>query len=236
MIDAVLKKKITGLIYRSVTNFTFFILTKNPLIKKVAIRLLLKAYFIVRSLSFQIVNYAHSPKICGRHGAQRFYFKHLSPQDYILDLGCSSGELTKILSQRVNKVDAMDISNESISYARKHNSRNNIDYFCKDINSIEFPLSRKYDVVILGAVLSFANNPSDLLKKLSQCSKKILIRETKYDSDILSLVAADLGIKRNKWKEFSKQELLGLLSTAEYKIIEDNDTYDMFIAAIPEQL
>ena len=67
--------------------------------------------------------------------------------DYILDLGCGFGTLTKILALIFKKVDAFDYFEEAINHSKNVNSNiKNIDYICSDIFNYEFE-SLKYDVV-----------------------------------------------------------------------------------------
>lgn len=66
------------------------------------------------------------------------YFPYLlrqipSEAENCLDIGCGKGELSKLLSIRVNKVIAVDIADKMIEYARYNNSAGNIEYVCGNI-------------------------------------------------------------------------------------------------------
>jgi SAM-dependent methyltransferase len=179
------------------------------------------------------VNINFKPKLSPKYGAQLFFLKYIKTGFSVLDVGCNRGEITYLLSAKAFHIDAYDISKKAIVYAKKYNSNYNITYFVADVNITTATIKKHYDVIILGSILSFVDNPKMFLNKLVNMCDIILIRETKFDNEILALVAEDLGIQKSKWREFTKSELTQLVITSGYRIIEDYDTYDMFIAATP---
>ena len=72
-----------------------------------------------------------------------------NPAMQILDLGCGPGIYTKKLAEDGHHVTGMDISKNSIEYARSQATKNNlqIDYICQ--NYLELDMSNQFDLIIM---------------------------------------------------------------------------------------
>ena len=82
----------------------------------------------------------------------------------VLDLGCGTGYLTKVLSERVGpegKVVAVDPDGERLKIAREKYSASNIQYIQADDET--FP-SDEYDAIFSNLVLHWIHNKEALLK------------------------------------------------------------------------
>lgn len=203
-----------------------------PFAKNFILKSVLSKYFLCKYICNQVVNAAAKPKLSPKYGAQLFYTRHIDPGAIMLDLGCSTADLTYLLAEKASTVDAVDISRDAIGYAKKYNHRPNINYIISDVVSFVSQCKRHYDITLLGGVLSFIDDPESFLREVSRITDIILLRETKFDNEVLALVANDLGIKKSPWKEFTKSEVLELLKKSGYEVIEDFDTYDIFIKAV----
>lgn len=71
--------------------------------------------------------------------------KYLGNFKQILDFGCGTGVFDIRFSKQGYKVFGVDVSEDMINYARKHNFSNDINYIIGDIKSIE--IQQKFDVV-----------------------------------------------------------------------------------------
>jgi 2-polyprenyl-3-methyl-5-hydroxy-6-metoxy-1,4-benzoquinol methylase len=72
----------------------------------------------------------------------------------ILELGCGEGVLTKMLASVLEKVDAIDISEEAIKRAKDNTSDfKNITYYCSDITKYE--IENNYDVILASEILGY---------------------------------------------------------------------------------
>lgn len=65
-------------------------------------------------------------------------YLNIRKDDEIIDLGCANGLITKMISQHTKSVIGFDISDSHISYAKKFNSKENIEYNLNDILDIDF--------------------------------------------------------------------------------------------------
>ena len=82
----------------------------------------------------------------------------------VLDLGCGTGYLTKVLSERVGpegKVVAVDPDGERLKIARENYSAPNIEYIQADDKT--FPPGQ-YDIVFSNAVIHWISDKEGLLK------------------------------------------------------------------------
>ena len=71
--------------------------------------------------------------------------------NFVLDIGCSVGVLTKKISSLVNHVDAIDISDVSINLAIENNYASNVNFVTHDAAS--YISSVKYDLIIANMFL-----------------------------------------------------------------------------------
>ena len=83
----------------------------------------------------------------------------------ILDLGCGTGGLTKVLAEKVGaegKVVAVDPDGERLKVAREKYSASNIEYI--QANDKTFPVTNQYDLVFCNATIHWISNKSGLFK------------------------------------------------------------------------
>lgn len=86
--------------------------------------------------------------------------------NYILEVGCGVGMLTKEISKHAGKVVAIDVSTKSIEIARQNCWRENIEY--KGISIEKFESTRKFNVVYSN--MSLISMP-DLNKPLTKINR-----------------------------------------------------------------
>lgn len=67
-----------------------------------------------------------------------------------LDIGCGQGELSALLSERADKVIAVDLADKMIDYAKEHNRSANIEYICDNILNMSFR-DNSFDLIITTA-------------------------------------------------------------------------------------
>lgn len=85
----------------------------------------------------------------------------------ILDIGCGTCQLTKILSEKFNcEVLAIDIDDKSISMARKNIKNKNVVFKLLDVESE--CIDGKFDVILMTQVIDHLKNPSQVLDRLSK--------------------------------------------------------------------
>lgn len=75
-----------------------------------------------------------------------FYLSYIDSHHTVLELGCGSGRLTRLLAGRCQHVTGVDISEEMLKYAGYH-SCDNITYIHADI--LTLALKRTFDIIII---------------------------------------------------------------------------------------
>ena len=65
----------------------------------------------------------------------------------VLDLGCGTGEFSRLLSDRAERVVAIDLSPNSIQIAQQRSQQFDIDYQVADVSQWEFP-SEYFDAIV----------------------------------------------------------------------------------------
>ena len=86
----------------------------------------------------------------------------------ILDLGCGTGYLTKLLSDHVGpdgRVVAVDPDKERLKIAREKHSASNIEYI--EADSTTFP-EAQYDIIFANAVIHWIKDKEALFKRVHQ--------------------------------------------------------------------
>lgn len=99
-------------------------------------------------------------------GRERILKKLISNDDrIILDIGCGSGDLARILKARGGIVSGVDISSSALDMARPYLLRS----FCFDIQRDDWPselMEQKFDLVVASEVIEHIFMPADFLKKI----------------------------------------------------------------------
>ena len=93
----------------------------------------------------------------------------LSQEDYLLDICCGNGVITKVLSNYCHSVCGIDLSNEMIEIAKLHNSSNNVTYFTSNVLDMKKHLTDQSDftkIMMFGALQHFSPKELPALIKL----------------------------------------------------------------------
>lgn len=92
-------------------------------------------------------------------------FIPLNRDDTVIDLGCSVGDVSRMLSLRVENVIGIDINQEFIEFCESKKKSNEI-YICSDFLSVNYLSFGVINGIWGSFSLSYVSNPSDLLKYL----------------------------------------------------------------------
>lgn len=142
----------------------------------------------------------------------------------VLDVGCGSGGLAKILQAKGKTVFGADISSTALDQAKLHLNGS----FCFDVQKDDWPeelMEKKFDLVIASEVIEHIFQPSDFLEK----AKSLISKEGS-----LIITTPNLLFWKNRLKmlfgKFRYQEK-GLLDFGHIRFFTIKTTRDMFSKA-----
>tara|TARA_Y100001970_G_scaffold291150_1_gene427253 strand:- start:3685 stop:4389 length:705 start_codon:yes stop_codon:yes gene_type:complete len=82
----------------------------------------------------------------------------------LLDIGCSTGIMTKYYSKYFKEIDGIDIDDGGIAFAKENNSSKNITYVFTPIE--EFKSEKKYDVITCSHIYEHVPDSKKLFEKI----------------------------------------------------------------------
>jgi 2-polyprenyl-3-methyl-5-hydroxy-6-metoxy-1,4-benzoquinol methylase len=162
----------------------------------------------------------------GKHPKHRilnyhqFFLNNITQGSSVLDIGCSSGDLTFDLAKKANKVIGIDLNEKYLEKAKEKNRADNINYVLGDATSYDF--KEKFDFIVLSNVLEHIENRVEFLKKIRPLSAKFLIRVPMINRDWITLYKKEIGVEyrldKGHFIEYTLQGLQKELETSGYKI------------------
>ncbi len=93
----------------------------------------------------------------------------------ILDLGCGSGEIYKLINWSIEEFTAVDISCEMCKLHPRNPNISVINANYEDDNLFERLKQKKFDIVISSSSLQWCSNLDSMAKKISKLSEKCVI-------------------------------------------------------------
>ncbi len=105
-----------------------------------------------------------------RHLARyKFALNFIKKDGYTLDCACGSGYGSRILNRSASKVLGIDLSHDAISFAKKNNALNSIEFKQSDLNDLRFE-NAMFDTIVSIETLEHVPN-SVFLKFLENIEK-----------------------------------------------------------------
>ena len=141
---------------------------------------------------------------------QKYLLNNLSKCGSVLDVGCGTGGLTKILSKYADKVIGIDVSPNMIATAEARNTSSNIEYLVTDVESYLDELSSKFDAIICIAALHHMNEESALRKMKNHLNKngKILILDLYKQNSAVDYLLSGIATAINPFKLLIKRGII----------------------------
>ena len=131
---------------------------------------------------------------------EKWFLDKLDNTDIVLDIGCNTGGMAKILSRKVEFVYGIEIEKEHIENANKFNAAENIQYICSDATTFDYStLTKKISVITLSNVLEHIEERNKILDSLRknvniEHNPRFLIRVPLIERDWLAVYKKELDI------------------------------------------
>jgi SAM-dependent methyltransferase len=170
---------------------------------KLLIRPILKlhgfCYSVAGSMAVQLEGGVHPKHRIMRY--KEWFLDNINKDDVILDVGCNTGMMPEVMSQKAAFVYGIEIEPENISEAKAKRQKNNIEFICADATTYDYTNCRSISCVTLSNVLEHIEHRVDFLKNLikqitwhDEANKKLLIRVPMIDREWITVYKNELGI------------------------------------------
>ncbi|MFC1824168.1 class I SAM-dependent methyltransferase [Thermodesulfobacteriota bacterium] len=179
------------------------------MLRSILKKILFSPFIAKRMVKLSLILHNQSYRICsllsplleqnGLHPKHRlmnyhdWFLSHIEAGWTILDVGCGNGALSYDLAKKAKRVIGVDIMEDNIDRAKREFSLDNIDYLHGDATLMDF--KEEIDAVVLSNVLEHLDNRRGILKKLSQITKRFLIRVPLIDRDWITLYKMEMEIE-----------------------------------------
>src|SRR3989338_8889960 len=99
------------------------------------------------NLEAKYKDYSCRDKDINMQSKYQYFLKFINNKNLsILNVGCGSGEFTKILALKGHSVDAIDVDDVAINISKQKCEGLNINLF--KVGILEFNPSKKYDIIV----------------------------------------------------------------------------------------
>ncbi len=163
-----------------------------------------------------------------RNDFVKFILKYIKKNSYVLDIGCGDGYYAFQISKnkKIKNVTALDVSKNSIDYAKKKYPCSKINFIIGEFEKINFN-EKKFDAVYMCEIIEHFDNTEKILKKIFTILKPdgMLFIST---PNLLRLENRIRGLFRKKYifvdkshfKEFTFKEINYLAKKYGFKVIK----------------
>lgn len=161
--------------------------------------------------------------------------KYLKDTNVVLDYGCGTGITTIELSENVEKIHAIDISENMISVAKSKSEKrgiSNIHFDVKDIFNKKLEKS-SFDVIMGFNILYFIKDIDNVMNRINELLKPngIFISATDCLGEKRTLITATQSLLSKigvipYMRKFKISELEGIVEAGNFSIIETQNLYD----------
>lgn len=132
---------------------------------------------------------------------KEWFLDHIQDDDVVLDVGCNTGGMPSLFSEKARYVYGIEIDGRLIAKAREINSRPNVEYIHADATELDLSKLQQISVVTLSNVLEHIDDRISFLTKLTSNlnwrageSRKLLIRVPMIDRDWITLYKKEVGV------------------------------------------
>ena len=168
------------------------------------LRPMLKIHTLSYKLSGMFASIVHN-NIHPKHRImlyKEWFLDNINKDDVVLDVGCNTGMMPEVMSQKATFVYGIEIEKLHVEVARNLRKKDNIEYICADATTYNYSECMPIDIVTLSNVLEHIEYRIDFLKKLisqiiwkNMNNKQLLIRVPMIDREWITIYKKELGLE-----------------------------------------
>ena len=158
------------------------------------------SYKLAGIMSIQLNNNIHPKHKIMQY--KEWFLSNLNDNSIVLDVGCNTGMMPEVMSQKVTFVYGVEIEQQHVEVARNLRQRDNIEYICADATTYDYLECMPIDIVTLSNVLEHIEYRVDFLKRLvgqiiwkNKNNKQLLIRVPMIDREWIAIYKKELGLE-----------------------------------------
>lgn len=161
-------------------------------------KILLKIALKIHSFSYKLVSFLAIKYEGGLHpkhrlmGYHEFFYKNISKEDTVLDIGCGNGALAKDVAGHCKSIVGIDIDAGLIEKAKAKNNAPNLEYRVGDVT--KDLTNEKFDVIVMSNVLEHIDDRVNFLKSIRGLANKYLFRVPMIDREWVTLYKKEMGL------------------------------------------
>lgn len=181
-------------------------LIKSIILNKITAKYLLKASLYLHSKSYLLAGMLASVTNDGIHPKHRimrykeWFLENIKDDWVILDVGCNTGMMAEVLSDKAKFIYGIEIEEKHIKEAKRLRTRENIKFICADATTYDYTDLKPIDCVTLSNVLEHIEFRTEFLQKLIlqikwKDKKRFLIRVPMIDREWIAVYKKELGLE-----------------------------------------
>ena len=89
---------------------------------------------------------------------KEWFLNNIQSDDVVLDVGCNTGMMPEVMSQKAEFVYGIEIEDKYIRVAQSLRKKSNIEYICADATTYDYSSCMPIDIVTLSNVLEHIEN------------------------------------------------------------------------------
>jgi SAM-dependent methyltransferase len=173
----------------------------NPISAKILIKPILKlhsfTYTFAGKLAIVLNNGVHPKHQIMQY--KEWFVENIKEEWVILDVGCNTGMMPEVMSQKAKYVYGLEINCKHIKEAQAKRQRDNIEFICADATSFDYNPLEAIDCLTLSNVLEHIEERVAFLNKLSsqvkwRDEKRFLIRVPMIDREWITIYKKQIGL------------------------------------------
>ncbi len=195
-------------------------------IQKIILNVHTQAYNFSAILAISVNNGIHPKHRIMRY--KEWFVDNIQKEWTVLDVGCNTGIMPDVMSQKAIFVYGIEIEKQYIKEAKSKRQKDNIVFICADATTYDYSSLQASDCITLSNVLEHIEHRVDFLKKLIRQvkwkdKKRLLIRVPMIDREWIAVykkeLCLDYKLDSTHFTEYTYEQLKGELKNSRVEIL-----------------